>query len=299
MPILLEGKKVAQSIHHTLANQVQDHVRQGLPAPHLAIILIGEDPASHTYVDRKVKACKEIGIVTTVIREDALIDQGTLIRSIESLNANPNIHGMIVQMPLPPHISTATTIEAIEPQKDVDGLHPLNYGHIAYQASGHVPATPLGIWLLMKHYQIETSGKHCVIVGRGTTVGTPFSILMSRNAYPGNATVTICHSHTEDLAAITRQADILVAAIGQPKLITADMVKLGSTVIDVGLTRVPDTTKQKGYRLQGDVDFETVSPLCGYITPVPGGVGPMTIVALLKNTVHAWLSVEGWIKYTW
>lgn len=290
MPTLLEGKKVALSIHHTLANQVHDGVMQGLSKPHLAIILVGKDPASHTYVAHKVKACKDIGIATTTIREEDSIDQATLIRKIQGLNANPEIHGMIVQLPLPPHISTATIIEAVDPKKDVDGLHPFNYGRIAYQAPGHVPATPLGIWLLLQHYQVATAGKHCVIVGRGTTVGTPLSILMSRNAYPGNATVTICHSHTQDLATITRQADILVAAIGKPKLITADMIKPGVTVIDVGLTRVPDPTNQKGYTLQGDVDFETVSPLCQYITPVPGGVGPMTIAALLNNTVHAFLS---------
>jgi len=287
MPILLEGKKVAQSIYDALAHQVQDKVMAGFPVPHLAIVLVGEDPASHTYVAHKVKACNEIGILSTVIRKEASIKQETLIHSIQTLNTNPEIHGIIVQLPLPSHISTEAIVQTIHPQQDVDGLHPLNYGKLAYLGSGHVPATPLGIWLLLKHYQIETTGSHCVIVGRGTTVGTPLSILMSRNAYPGNATVTICHSHTKDLASITRQADILIVAIGKPRLITADMIKPDIIVIDVGLTRIPDITKPNGYRLQGDVDFETVSPLCKYITPVPGGVGPMTIAALLNNTVRA------------
>ena len=287
MPIILEGKAVAQSIRDSLTTQVHDWVQQGLSVPHLAIILVGQDPASHTYVDHKIQACKEIGIATTIIREEVSIQQEALVRSIQSLNANPQIHGIIVQLPLPAHISPAVIIETIHPNKDVDGLHPLNYGRIAYQSFGHIPATPLGIWLLLKHYQIETKGSHCVIVGRGTTVGTQLSILMSRDAYPGNATITICHSYTKNLASITRQADILVAAIGKPNIITGDMIKPGITVIDVGLTRMPDITKRKGYRLQGDVDFETVSPLCKYITPVPGGVGPMTIAALLNNTVRA------------
>ncbi len=287
MPTLLDGKHVAKLIRHSLAEQVATLLSQGQSTPHLAIILVGHDPASHTYVRHKLKACQEVGIETTLLSQTADTQQDSLLQLIQHLNEDSTIHGIIVQLPLPQHIAAREIIEAIDPHKDVDGLHPLNYGKMAYQLPSHTPATPLGIFMLLKHYQIETAGKHCVIVGRGPTVGAPLSILMSRDAYPGNATVTLCHSHTHDLASLTRQADILVAAVGKPGLITADMVQPGATVIDVGIIRVPDPTKKSGYRLQGDVDFATVSPLCEYITPVPGGIGPMTIAALLENTLRA------------
>lgn len=287
MSTILDGQNLAKLIRASLAEEVAALLDQAKQIPHLAIILVGEDAASHTYVHNKLKACQEIGIKTTVIEESASIQQTTLLSLIQHLNEDSKIHGIIVQLPLPEHIYTKAIIEAIYPEKDVDGLHPLNYGRMAYQLPTHIPATPLGILILLAHYQIETNGKNCVVVGRGTTVGAPLSILMSRDAYPGNATVTLCHSHTHDLASLTRQADILIVATGKPGLITVDMIHPGTTVIDVGITRVPDATKKLGYRLQGDVDFETVSPLCEYITPVPGGVGPMTIAALLTNTVRA------------
>lgn len=287
MPTLLDGKYVAHLVRSSLAEHVAALLSQGKANPHLAIILVGEDPASHTYVRHKLKACQEVGIQTTLLSQATDTQQDNLLQLIQRLNEDPTIHGIIVQLPLPQHIAAREIIKAIHPHKDVDGLHPLNYGKMAYQLPSHIPATPLGILMLLAHYQIETDGKHCVIVGRGPTVGAPLSILMSRDAYPGNATVTLCHSHTHDLPSLTRQADILVAAVGKPGLITADMVQPGAIVIDVGITRVPDPTKKLGYRLQGDVDFETVSPLCEYITPVPGGVGPMTIAALLANTIRA------------
>jgi methylenetetrahydrofolate dehydrogenase (NADP+)/methenyltetrahydrofolate cyclohydrolase len=338
MSILLDGKHVARLVRLSLAEQVAALLSQGKPAPHLAIILVGNDPASHTYVRHKLKACQEIGVQTTLISQAADTHQENLIQLIQRLNEDATIHGIIVQLPLPMPIVTKEVIQAIFPHKDVDGLHPFNYGSMAYgwclptpflnislpptilyqhhtpiwlesnhknlhieqpkdakkSAVGgkynlitHIPATPLGILMLLAYYQIETTGKHCVIIGRGSTVGSPLSILMSRDTYPGNATVTLCHSHTHDLPSLTRQADILVVAVGKPGLVTADMVQPGAIVIDVGITRVPDSTKKLGYRLQGDVDFEAVSPLCAYITPVPGGIGPMTIAALLSNTVRA------------
>lgn len=287
MPTLLDGNYVAQLVRNSLAKQVESLLSQHKPAPHLAIILVGNDLASHTYVRHKLKACQEVGIQTTLIAQAANTQQDNLLHMIQGLNEDPTIHGIIIQLPLPQHMATKNIINAIDPHKDVDGLHPLNYGKMAYQLPTHLPATPSGILMLLTHYQIETAGKHCVIIGRGPTVGKPLSILMSRDAYPGNATVTLCHSHTQELASLTRQADILVAAIGKPGLITSDMVQPGAAVIDVGITRIPDPTKKLGYRLQGDVDFEAVSQLCTYITPVPGGVGPMTIAALLKNTLQA------------
>lgn len=287
MPTLLDGKYVAQLIRSSLAEKVADLLAQGHPAPHLAIILVGEDLPSHTYVHHKLKACQEVGIKTTLLSQAADTQQHTLLQLIQSLNEDNTIHGIIVQLPLPQHIVAKEIINAIYPLKDVDGLHPLNYGKMAYQLPTHIPATPLGILMLLAYYKIKTDGKHCVIIGRGPTVGAPLSILMTRDTYPGNATVTLCHSHTRNLASLTRQADILVVAAGKPGLITAAMVQPGAVVIDVGITRVPDPTKKLGYKLQGDVDFENVSPLCEYITPVPGGIGPMTIAALLENTLRA------------
>lgn len=284
--ILLDGKATAAAIRQKLSQQIHALKASGGNAPHLAVVLIGNDPASHTYVNAKLKACQEIGFRSTLIQHAAMQEE-ELLRHIEQVNNDPTIDGLIVQLPLPPHISAQKVIHHVKPEKDVDGLHALNYGKMACNLPAHVPATPLGIATLLAHYQIETSGKHCVIVGRSRTVGSPLSILMSRDSYPGNATVTLCHSHTQHLQDLTRQADILIAAVGKPRLITANMVKEGAVVIDVGITREPDKTRKLRYRLQGDVDFAQVAPRCSYITPVPGGVGPMTIAALLLNTLRA------------
>jgi methylenetetrahydrofolate dehydrogenase (NADP+)/methenyltetrahydrofolate cyclohydrolase len=286
MPTILDGHLVAQAIRQKLSQQVGEIQASGGKAPHLAIMLIGNDPASHTYVKAKLKACQEVGFCTTLMQHETIAEKD-LLRQIEEVNNDPAIDGLIVQLPLPQHISVQQVINSIKPEKDVDGFHPLNYGRMARNLPAHVPATPLGILTLLDHYNIATSRRHCVIVGRSSTVGAPLSILMGQNRYPGNATVTLCHSHTQQLSELTRQADILVAAVGSPGLITAEMVKEGVVVIDVGITRVPDKTRKAGYRLQGDVDFEAVAPRCSHITPVPGGVGPMTIAALLLNTLRA------------
>ena len=258
----------------------------GGKVPHLAVILIGDDPASHTYVGAKLRACREVGFQSTLMQYKD-IEEVALLRQIGQINEDPTIDGLIVQLPLPQHVDVQKVINQIKPGKDVDGFHPMNYGFMARNLPAHIPATPLGILTLLDCHQIETSGKHCVIVGRSRTVGAPLSILMGRNSYPGNATVTLCHSYTQHLDKLTRQADILVAAVGQPRLITSGMVKEGAVVIDVGITREPDATSRLGYRLQGDVNFAQVAPRCSYITPVPGGVGPMTIAALLSNTLRA------------
>jgi methylenetetrahydrofolate dehydrogenase (NADP+) / methenyltetrahydrofolate cyclohydrolase len=284
--ILLNGKATATAIRQKLSQQVRAlRVNVG-KVPHLAIILVGKDPASHTYVNAKLKACQEVGFQSTLMQYES-IEASALLHQIEQINNDPTIDGLIVQLPLPPHISAQRVTQHMKPEKDVDGFHAINYGRMARNLPAHVPATPLGIVTLLAHYQIETSGKHCVIVGRSRTVGAPLSILMSRNSYPGNATVTLCHSYTQHLSELTRQADILVTAVGQPRLVTIDMVKKGAVVIDVGIVREPDKNQKLGYRLQGDVDFMQVAPRCSYITPVPGGVGPMTIAALLLNTLRA------------
>lgn len=287
MPIILDGKNIAYTLRQSLAQQVHTISQEGKSVPHLAIVLVGNDAASHTYVHHKIKACQEVGFKTTLIQETAHIQEIALVEVIQKLNMRADIHGIIVQLPLPSHIHTSTVIQTITPEKDVDGLHPFNYGRMACHLPTHIPATPLGILLLLAHYQIPTLGKHCVIIGRGATVGAPLSILMSKNDYPGNSTVTLCHSYTQNLANLTRHADILVVAVGKPNLITPAMVQPGAVLIDVGITRVSDHTKKLGYRLQGDVIFEKVAPFCSYITPVPGGVGPMTIAALLANTLRA------------
>ncbi len=284
--ILLNGKATAATIREKLSQQVHAVQVSGGKVPHLAVMLIGNDPASHTYVNAKLKACQEVGFRSTLIQH-ATIQEADLLRHIEHINNDSTIDGLVVQLPLPPHISVQKVIHHMKPEKDVDGFHALNCGRMARNLPAHVPATPLGILTLLAHYQIETRGKHCVIVGRSHTVGAPLSILMSQDSYPGNATVTLCHSHTQHLDEFTRQADILVAAVGKSRLITASMVKAGAVVIDVGITREPDKTRKLGYRLQGDVDFVQVAPRCSYITPVPGGVGPMTIAALLLNTLRA------------
>ncbi|MHA7877511.1 MAG: bifunctional 5,10-methylenetetrahydrofolate dehydrogenase/5,10-methenyltetrahydrofolate cyclohydrolase [Bacteroidota bacterium] len=284
--VILNGKATAAATQKRLLPQVHALQASSGRVPHLAVILIGHDPASHTYVNAKLKACQEVGFRSTLIQYEA-IEEAALLQHIEQVNEDPNIDGLIVQLPLPRHLSVQKVIHHIKPEKDVDGFHPMNYGRMACNLPAHIPATPLGILTLLAHYRIETRGKHCVIVGRSRTVGAPLSVLMSRNGYPGNATVTLCHSHTQHLDKLTREADILVAAVGQPRLIKTHMVKEGAVVIDVGITREPDTTRKSGYRLQGDVDFTQVAPQCSYITPVPGGVGPMTIAALLSNTLRA------------
>jgi methylenetetrahydrofolate dehydrogenase (NADP+) / methenyltetrahydrofolate cyclohydrolase len=284
--ILLDGKATAAAIRQKLSQQVRALQVSVGKVPHLAVILVGNDPASHTYVNAKLRACQEVGFQSTLMQYES-IQESALLRHIERINDDPTIDGLIVQLPLPPHISVQKITHHMKPEKDVDGFHAINYGRMARNLPAHVPATPLGVLTLLAHYQIETSGKHCVIVGRSRTVGAPLSILMSRDSYPGNATVTLCHSHTQHLSEFTRQADILVAAAGQPRLITTGMIKEGAVVIDVGIVREPDKTRKLGYRLQGDVDFMQVAPSCSYITPVPGGVGPMTIAALLLNTLRA------------
>ena len=283
---LLDGKALWQAIQGKLKRQAQVLQNYEGRVPHLAVILIGDDPASHTYVQAKRKACQSVGFRSTIIHRPD-IQEDALLQLIEDINLNSAVDGLIVQLPLPQHISVAKVINHIRPEKDVDGFHALNYGRMARNLPTYIPATPLGILTLLKEYQIEIRGKHCVIVGRSATVGAPLSILMSRDADLGNATVTLCHSHTQQLSRLTAQADILVAAVGRPGLITADMVKKGAVVVDVGINRIPDSARPSGYRLVGDVDFAQVAPQCSYITPVPGGVGPMTIAALLYNTLRA------------
>ena len=284
--VIIDGKATASAIRKNIAQQAHAFQASSGKSPHLAVILVGHDTASHTYVNAKRKACREVGFRSTLMQYEN-IEEATLLRQIEQVNDDPDIDGLIVQLPLPQHLSVQKVIHHIKPEKDVDGFHPLNFGRMARNLPAHVPATPLGILALLSHYQIDTSGKHCVIGGRSYTVGAPLSILMSRNSYPGNATVTLCHSQTQHLGELTRRADILVAAVGKPRLITANIVKEGAVVIDVGITRELDKTQKLGYRLQGDVDFASVAPRCSYITPVPGGVGPMTIAGLLSNTLRA------------
>lgn len=282
--MLLDGKKTRENIMAELAAKVQLHLQQGHRPPHLAAILVGDDPASDTYVTHKVKDCQQVGFHSTLIRKEAGIAEAELLAIVHRLNDDPLIDGFIVQLPLPRHISETAVIEAILPQKDVDGFHPINIGRMSKGLPALLPATPAGIVELLRRYNIETKGKECVVIGRSNIVGTPMALLMSRSRQPGNCTVTICHSHTADLATHTRRADILIAAAGQPEFISADMVKPGAVVIDVGIHRKADPSKASGYRLVGDVQFEAVQPVAGAITPVPGGVGPMTRAMLLLNT---------------
>lgn len=287
MAEILDGKKVSDDLKQEIAHKVHEIKSQGGKIPHLAAILVGHDGASETYVQNKVKACELVGFRSSLLRYDVDITEKELLKVIDKLNADEDIDGFIVQLPLPPHISVAKVTEKISPEKDVDGFHPINMGRMAQNLPAHIAATPFGILKLLEKYKIETFGKHCVVVGRSNVVGSPTSILMARDATPGNATVTLCHIYTENLAFYTRQADILIIAVGKPGLITEDMVKEGAVVIDVGITRVPDATKKSGYTIKGDVDFPKVAPKCSYITPVPGGVGPMTIASLLWNTLQA------------
>lgn len=285
---LLDGKVASAAIKEDLKNKISTLKLQGKKVPHLAAILVGNDPASETYVASKVKNCKETGIESSLFRYETSISEEQLLQKIEELNNDESIDGILVQVPLPKAISEKKVILAISPKKDVDGFHPLNVGNMVLGFPTFISATPYGILLLLQHYQIETSGKNVVVIGRSNNVGTPISILLSRNNNEyGNATVTLCHSRTKDLKSICLQADIVIAAIGRAKFVTADMVKENAVVVDVGINRVKDETKKSGFALKGDVDFENVAPKCSYITPVPGGVGLMTIAALLMNTFKA------------
>jgi methylenetetrahydrofolate dehydrogenase (NADP+)/methenyltetrahydrofolate cyclohydrolase len=284
--ILIDGKVVSEKIKAGLKIEVDRMIEAGTD-PHLAAILVGEDPASQTYVNNKARACQETGIVSSVYRHPETLSEKDLLSMIDFLNNDPEVHGMIVQLPLPKHIDAEKVIQRIRPEKDVDGFHPVNIGRMVQGLPAYLPATPYGIIRLLEHYKIETAGKHCVVLGRSNIVGTPVALLLSRKAEPGNCTVTICHSKTENIEKYTRDADILIAAIGQPHFVTADMVKEGVVVIDVGIHRIPSAETKSGYRLIGDVKFDEVSKKASYITPVPGGVGLMTIVSLLTNTVSA------------
>jgi len=284
---ILDGKLVSTAIKAQLAEKVAEIKLTGKKVPHLAAILVGNDPASETYVASKVKSCAEIGYNSTLLRFDAQISEKHLLDNITSLNENADIDGILVQLPLPKHINEELVINTIDPSKDVDGFHPVNVGKMVSGLPTFIPATPYGIMLMLEHYNIATKGKHAVVIGRSHIVGTPMSILLSRNSYPGNCTVTLCHSNTANLTEICLQADIIIAAIGRPNFVTANMVKEGAVIVDVGINRIADASKKSGFRLVGDVKFDEVAPKCSYITPVPGGVGPMTIAALLKNTYHA------------
>ncbi len=284
---LLDGKKAAQAIKDELKIDVAQLANEGKKIPHLVAILVGNNGASETYVAAKVKACEEVGFKSTLIRFKEDHSAMKVLDKIQELNNDPDVDGILVQLPLPKHISDDEVINAIDPDKDVDGFHPVSVGRMVQGVPTFVSATPYGIMLLLKHYKIDTKGKHAVVVGRSNIVGRPMSILLSNNTNPGNCTVTVCHSKTENIKEYCLQADIIVAALGKTEFITADMVKEGAIVIDVGITRVSDTSKKSGFKLKGDVAFDTVAPKCTWITPVPGGVGPMTIAALLMNTYRS------------
>lgn len=284
---ILDGKKLAQEIKNELAIEVEKLVANGGKTPHLAAVLVGEDPASQVYVRSKVKSCEEIGFQSTLIKKEANISEAELLKIVDELNRDTDVDGFIVQLPLPKHINEEKITLAIDPKKDVDGFHPVNFGRMAQGLPAYLPATPYGIVEMLRRYDIDTEGKEIVVVGRSNIVGMPISILLAQKTNPGNATVTICHSRTHDMAAHTKRADILVVAIGRANFITADMVKDGAVIIDVGINRVEDPSTKSGYRLRGDVDYDAVAPKCSYITPVPGGVGRMTVVSLLLNTLKA------------
>lgn len=284
---ILDGKKTAEQIKTEIAQEVQSIKSEGGKIPHLAAVLVGEDGASQTYVNSKVKDCEQVGFGSTLVRLDASVTEEALLNKVQQINDDEDIDGIIVQLPLPEHISVQKVTEYIKPEKDVDGFHPVNVGRMVKGLPAYIAATPFGIMQLLERYQVETTGKHCVVIGRSDIVGTPMSILMARKASPGNCTVTLCHSRTKDIKLHTLQADIIIAALGKHSFLTGDMVKQGAAVVDVGITRVPDPTRKRGYALKGDVDFDSVAPKCSYITPVPGGVGPMTRAALLWNTLQA------------
>ncbi len=284
---LIDGKKVADQIKSEIASEVEQIKKQGGKIPHLAAIIVGHDGASETYVGHKEKACTQVGFNSTVLRFEDDIAEDTLLRKVDELNKNPDIDGFIVQLPMPKHISEQKVIEAIDPRKDVDGFHPINLGRMVIGLPAYVSATPAGIIELIKRYNIETSGKDVVVIGRSNIVGKPISILLAQKATPGDATVTLTHSRTKNLKEVVSKADIIIAALGQAEFLTADMVKEGATVIDVGITRVKSDKTKSGWKLLGDVKFDEVAEKAEYITPVPGGVGPMTIVSLLQNTLKA------------
>ncbi|MEK9788524.1 MAG: bifunctional methylenetetrahydrofolate dehydrogenase/methenyltetrahydrofolate cyclohydrolase FolD [Flavobacteriaceae bacterium] len=286
--ILLDGKKTAQTLKEEIKQAVTSITDKGKRPPHLAAVLVGNDGASLTYVGSKVRACDYVGFESTLIQLEASTTEAELLKHIEDLNKNPELDGYIVQLPLPKHIDEEKILLAIDPAKDVDGFHPANFGRMALEMEAFIPATPFGIIELLERYQIETSGKHCVVVGRSHIVGRPISILMSQKGLAGNATVTVAHSRTKNLDTLTKEADIIVMALGIPEYLTAPMVKEGAVIIDVGITRVPDSTHPKGYVIKGDVAYEEVAAKASAITPVPGGVGPMTIAMLLKNTLLAY-----------
>lgn len=284
---LIDGKLISEQIKAEIAQQVKQMAAEGKRPPHLAAILVGHDGGSETYVANKVRSCAQVGFQSTLIRYEADVTEAELLAKIAELNADDDVDGFIVQLPLPKHIDDQHIIQAIDPSKDVDGFHPVNIGKMMLGLPCFVSATPAGIMQLLRRYGIKTSGKHCVIIGRSNIVGKPMSMLMIQKTLPGDATVTVCHSRTANLPEIVRQGDIVIAAIGSPEFVTADMVKEGAVVIDVGTTRVPDPSSPRGWRLKGDVKFDEVAPKCSYISPVPGGVGPMTIVSLLTNTLQA------------
>lgn len=284
---IIDGKKTASEIKQEIAAEVAEMVSRGERAPHLCAILVGHDGGSETYVANKVKACGECGFRSTLVRFEDTVGQEELLAKIKELNEDPEVDGFIVQLPLPKHIDEQAVIHSIDPSKDVDGFHPINVGRVSVGLPGFLPATPAGIMQLLKRYGVETRGKHAVVLGRSNIVGKPMATLLMQKANPGNCTVTVCHSATPNIKEICRQADIIVAALGQPGFVTEDMVKPGATIIDVGTTRVPDATRQRGWRLSGDVDYANVAEKCSFITPVPGGVGPMTICSLMINTLQA------------
>lgn len=285
--MIIDGKEISTLIKNKIAAEVEQMLHEGKKAPHLAAILVGDDGASETYVANKEKSCKEVGFISSIYRFPENITEKELLESIDFINKDEDIDGLIVQLPLPKHISSKKVIHAIHPSKDVDGFHPENIGKLVLGEDTYLPATPYGIVQLLKHSNIETEGKECVVIGRSNIVGTPVSLLLSRNENPGNCTVTICHSKTKNLPEIAKRADILIVAIGKPEAIDARYVKKGACVIDVGIHRIEDSSKKSGFRLVGDVKYDEVSNIASAITPVPGGVGPMTIVGLLQNTLKA------------
>lgn len=285
--VIIDGKETAMEIKQEIAKQVREMIAEGKKQPHLAAILVGHDGGSETYVANKVKACAECGFKSTLIRFEDSVSEQELLQAIAKLNTDPDVDGFIVQLPLPRHIDEQKVIEAIDYRKDVDGFHPINVGRMSIGLPCFRSATPQGILTLLERYGIETSGKHCVVLGRSNIVGKPVAQMLLQKDNPGNCTVTVCHSATEDLPRQCRRADILIAAIGQPHFVKADMVKKGAVVIDVGTTHLPSTATKSGFKLYGDVDFDEVAPLCSFITPVPGGVGPMTICSLMQNTLLA------------
>jgi len=289
---LLDGRLVSQQVRDDLKMKISQRIKDGKKIPHLAAILVGNNGASETYVSSKVKSCAEIGYTSTLIRLDSTITEEELLFRINELNDDFDVDGILVQLPLPAHIAEQKIIETIFASKDVDGFHPESVGRMVQGLPTYYPATPYGILLLLEHYKVETKGKHAVVIGRSNIVGRPISILLSRNAYPGNCTVTVCHSHTPNLKEICLQADIIIAALGKAEFLKAEMVKENAVVVDVGITRVADPSRKSGFTLKGDVEFNSVAPKCSFITPVPGGVGPMTIAALMMNTYQACLAKD-------